>query len=114
MVGWRREAQWQEDDISLAGRDGSGSTPRTECSNKRSLNNLPKHGDPKTKQTLTEDQGSEVPAGLLITCGFVEALPMFTQLTFLNLSNNDLQDELAAILAVSLKAPVVLCHRSIH
>ena len=27
MVGWRREAQWQEDDISLAGRDGSGSTP---------------------------------------------------------------------------------------
>ena len=39
---------------------------------------------------------------------------MFTQLTFLNLSNNDLQDELAAILAVSLKAPVVLCHRSIH
>ena len=36
---------------------------------------------------------------------------MFTQLTYLNLASNDLQNEGAAILAEVLKAPVVLCHR---
>ena len=45
---------------------------------------------------------------------FAEALPMFTQLKELRLSNNKLQDEGAATLAWCLEAPLVLCHRSIY